>query len=98
MNVHASLLPKYRGAAPIQWAVLEDESETGVTIMKMDPGLDTGDILTQETTAIAATDNAQTLHDRLAEMGPVAGADHPRLHCRKNLPAPPALGRRELRP
>ena len=69
LNVHASLLPKYRGAAPIQWAVLEDESETGVTIMKMDPGLDTGDILTQETTAIAATDNAQTLHDRLAEMG-----------------------------
>ncbi len=69
LNVHASLLPKYRGAAPIQWAILEDESETGVTIMKMDPGLDTGDILTQEATPIAAADNAQTLHDRLAEMG-----------------------------
>src|SRR5207244_95142 len=52
LNVHTSLLPKYRGAAPIQWALLNDEAETGVTIMKMDPGLDTGDILTQETTPI----------------------------------------------
>ncbi|MBI4328185.1 MAG: methionyl-tRNA formyltransferase [Chloroflexi bacterium] len=69
LNVHASLLPKYRGAAPIQWAILKDERETGVTIMKMDPGLDTGDILTQEATSIAAADDAQTLHDRLAELG-----------------------------
>jgi len=69
LNVHTSLLPKYRGAAPIQWAILNDESETGVTIMKMDIGMDTGDILTQQSTAIDAADNAQILYDRLAEMG-----------------------------
>jgi len=69
LNVHASLLPKYRGAAPIQWAILNDEPETGITIMKMDEGLDTGDILTQEVTRIAADDDAQSLHDRLAHIG-----------------------------
>ena len=69
LNVHTSLLPKYRGAAPIQWAILNDEPETGVTIMKMDAGLDTGDILTQASTAIAPADTAATLHDRLAGMG-----------------------------
>jgi methionyl-tRNA formyltransferase len=69
LNVHTSLLPKYRGAAPIQWAILNDEPETGVTIMKMDAGLDTGDILTQAATPIRAEDNAQTLHDRLGQMG-----------------------------
>ena len=69
LNVHTSLLPKYRGAAPIQWAILEGESETGVTLMKMDAGLDTGDILNQKRTTILATDNAQTLHDRLATLG-----------------------------
>jgi methionyl-tRNA formyltransferase len=69
LNVHTSLLPKYRGAAPIQWAILDGEPETGVTIMKMDAGLDTGDILTQKTTPIAAEDNSQILHDRLAQLG-----------------------------
>jgi len=69
VNVHTSLLPKYRGAAPIQWAILSDEAETGVTIMKMDRGMDTGDILTQETTPIAAADTSEILHDRLADMG-----------------------------
>jgi methionyl-tRNA formyltransferase len=69
LNVHTSLLPKYRGAAPIQWAILQGESETGVTIMKMDAGLDTGDILTQTKTPILAEDTAQTLHDRLGELG-----------------------------
>jgi methionyl-tRNA formyltransferase len=69
LNVHTSLLPKYRGAAPIQWAILNDEPETGVTIMKMDAGLDTGDILTQAATPIRAEDDAQTLHDRLGQMG-----------------------------
>lgn len=69
LNVHTSLLPKYRGASPIQSAILNGEAETGVTIMKMDAGLDTGDILTQQTTPIAATDNAATLHDRLAVIG-----------------------------
>lgn len=69
LNVHTSLLPKYRGAAPIQWAILDGEAQTGVTIMKMDAGLDTGDILAQATTPIALDDNAQTLHDRLARLG-----------------------------
>jgi methionyl-tRNA formyltransferase len=69
VNVHTSLLPKYRGASPIQSAILNGEAETGVTIMKMDVGLDTGDILTQRATPIHAADNAATLHDRLAQLG-----------------------------
>jgi len=69
LNVHTSLLPRYRGAAPIQWAILNDDRETGVTIMKMDAGLDTGDILSESRTPIRDEDDAQTLHDRLAEMG-----------------------------
>lgn len=69
VNVHASLLPKYRGAAPIQWALLNDERETGVTILKMDAGLDTGDILAQRAAPIHPEDNAATLHDRLAQLG-----------------------------
>lgn len=69
VNVHASLLPKYRGAAPIQWALLNDERETGVTIMKMDAGLDTGAILAQRAVPIHPEDNAATLHDRLAQLG-----------------------------
>lgn len=69
VNVHTSLLPRYRGAAPIQWAIMNGESETGITIMQMDAGLDTGPILSQERTAILDTDDAQTLHDRLAQLG-----------------------------
>ena len=69
INVHTSLLPSYRGAAPIQRAILHDDAQTGVTIMKMDVGMDTGPILAQETTPILPTDTAQTLHDRLAELG-----------------------------
>jgi methionyl-tRNA formyltransferase len=69
LNVHTSLLPKYRGAAPIQWAIANGETETGVTIMKMDAGLDTGDILTQQATPICDPDNAATMHDRLAQIG-----------------------------
>jgi methionyl-tRNA formyltransferase len=69
VNVHASLLPKYRGAAPIQWAILNNESETGVTIMKMAAGLDTGDILSQRATPIDPDETAATLHDRLAAIG-----------------------------
>lgn len=69
LNVHTSLLPKYRGAAPIQWAILNGERETGVTIMRMDAGLDTGPILTQETTPISDEDDAVTLHERLAVLG-----------------------------
>jgi methionyl-tRNA formyltransferase len=69
LNVHTSLLPRYRGAAPIQWAILNGDAETGVTIMKMNAGLDTGDILTQAITPIHFQDNSETLHDRLARMG-----------------------------
>ena len=69
INVHTSLLPKYRGAAPIQWAMAHGDTETGVTIMKMDAGMDTGAILTQRSTPIAPEDNGATLHDRLARMG-----------------------------
>jgi len=69
LNVHTSLLPKYRGAAPIQWAIAGGETETGVTIMKMDAGLDTGPIVSQRRTAILPEDNSATLHDRLARLG-----------------------------
>lgn len=69
LNIHASLLPKYRGASPIQTAILDGEKETGVTIMWMDEGLDTGDILLKEKTLIRSKDTAGTLHDRLAELG-----------------------------
>jgi methionyl-tRNA formyltransferase len=69
LNVHTSILPRYRGAAPIQWAILNGDAETGVTIMKMDAGLDTGPMLAQTVTPIVPTDNAQTLHDRLAQLG-----------------------------
>jgi methionyl-tRNA formyltransferase len=69
VNVHGSLLPKYRGAAPIQWAIASGERETGVTIMQMDAGLDTGDVLLQRTMAIAPEDTAETLAPRLATLG-----------------------------
>jgi len=69
LNVHTSLLPKYRGAAPIQRAIAEGEPETGVTIMKMDAGLDTGPVLATRRTPILSTDDSQTLHDRLAQLG-----------------------------
>lgn len=69
LNVHTSLLPRWRGAAPIQWAILEGDAETGVTIMRMDAGLDTGGIVSTRSTPIAPDDNAQTLHDRLAVLG-----------------------------
>ena len=69
LNVHTSLLPKYRGAAPIQWAIANGETETGVTIMKMDAGMDTGDILTQKRTPISPQDDSASLHQRLAQLG-----------------------------
>ncbi len=69
LNIHASLLPRWRGAAPIQRAILAGDPETGITIMQMDEGLDTGDVLLKKTCAIAADDTAQTLHDRLALLG-----------------------------
>ena len=69
LNVHASLLPRWRGAAPIQRALLAGDTQTGITIMQMDEGLDTGAILLQEPVVIAADDTAGTLHDKLAALG-----------------------------
>src|SRR5882762_4479756 len=69
LNLHASLLPKYRGAAPIQWAIANGESVTGVTTMRIDAGLDTGDILMQRETAIGPEDTAETLGPKLASIG-----------------------------
>jgi len=69
LNLHASLLPKYRGAAPIQWAIANGESVTGVTTMRIDAGLDTGDILMQREIPIAAEDTAETLAPKLASIG-----------------------------
>lgn len=69
LNIHASLLPKYRGAAPIQWAVIDGEKETGITIMQMDAGLDTGDILSTCKVALSEDETGGSLFDRLAQMG-----------------------------
>ena len=69
LNIHASLLPRWRGAAPIQRALLAGDRETGITIMSMDAGLDTGPILSLHPIAIADDDDAQTLHDKLAALG-----------------------------
>jgi len=72
LNVHASLLPRWRGAAPIQRCIEAGDKMTGITIMQMDAGLDTGDMLSKVTTGILADDTGGTLHDRLADMGPGA--------------------------
>lgn len=69
LNIHASLLPRWRGAAPIQRAILAGDAQTGITIMQMDAGLDTGDMLLKKTCPINATDSAGILHDKLAIMG-----------------------------
>jgi methionyl-tRNA formyltransferase len=69
LNIHASLLPRWRGAAPIQRAILAGDGETGVSIMQMDAGLDTGPVLLQRRLPIASDDDAGTLHDKLAQLG-----------------------------
>ncbi|MDO4452367.1 MAG: methionyl-tRNA formyltransferase [Lachnospiraceae bacterium] len=69
INVHASLLPKYRGAAPIQWSIIDGESVTGVTTMQMDEGLDTGDMLLKTEVPISPKETGGSLHDKLAEAG-----------------------------
>ena len=69
LNIHASLLPRWRGAAPIQRALLAGDAQTGITIMQMDAGLDTGPMLRQESIPITKEDDAQTLHDKLAALG-----------------------------
>ena len=69
INVHASLLPRYRGAAPIQWAVINGEKESGVTIMQMDEGLDTGDMLLKETVPLEEKETGGSLFDKLSRVG-----------------------------
>ena len=69
LNIHASLLPRWRGAAPIQRALLAGDAQTGISIMQMDAGLDTGPVLRQASTVITSEDDAGTLHHRLAELG-----------------------------
>ena len=69
VNIHASLLPKYRGAAPINWALINGESTTGITIMLMDEGMDTGPVLLQENVAIHAEDTAESLSQRISKVG-----------------------------
>lgn len=69
INIHASLLPKYRGAAPIEWSIIDGEKETGVTTMYMAKGLDTGDMIEKTVVTIEKKDTAETLHDKLAEAG-----------------------------
>jgi len=69
MNIHGSLLPRWRGAAPIHRAILAGDQETGITIMQMDAGLDTGNMLLKSTTKIGPQDTSQTIHDRLSDMG-----------------------------
>ena len=72
LNIHASLLPRWRGAAPIQRAILAGDTETGISIMQMDAGLDTGAVLLEKRIPIGPTETAGTLHDRLAELGAAA--------------------------
>src|SRR5882724_3806597 len=69
INVHASLLPRYRGAAPVAWAIIRGETETGITTFQMDPGMDTGDVLLTESTPIGAEETAGELSARLSGLG-----------------------------
>jgi methionyl-tRNA formyltransferase len=85
LNIHASLLPRWRGAAPIQRAILAGDQETGITIMQMDEGLDTGDMLLKTTCPITAQDTAQTLHDKLAVQGAAAIVEALRLLAQNGL-------------
>src|SRR5258708_8431597 len=97
LNLHASLLPKYRGASPIHAAVAANEKQSGVTIMWMDEGLDTGDILLQEAVTLRRRETAGTLHDRLAQprahallkaLAPSKGGKGPHLQQAQPLPTP----------
>jgi methionyl-tRNA formyltransferase len=89
LNIHASLLPRWRGAAPIQRAILAGDAETGITIMQMDEGLDTGPMLLKKTCAIGVDDTAQTLHDKLALLGGEAIVEALELATRGALQAQP---------
>ncbi|MFK8083166.1 MAG: methionyl-tRNA formyltransferase [Granulosicoccus sp.] len=87
LNIHASLLPRWRGAAPIHRAILAGDPETGVCIMQMDAGLDTGDVLLKKRLAIGENETAAQLHDRLAQLGAQALLDALPARCRGELPA-----------
>jgi methionyl-tRNA formyltransferase len=89
LNIHASLLPRWRGAAPIQRAILAGDSETGITIMQMDAGLDTGDILLKKSCPITGMDDARTLHDKLAMLGAEAIVETLRLLAQGKLQRQP---------
>jgi methionyl-tRNA formyltransferase len=89
LNLHASLLPRWRGAAPIQAAIAAGDHETGVTVMYMDEGLDTGDILLQRKIDISPTETGATLHDRLAQIAPEALLESLRLLAIGNAPRVP---------
>jgi methionyl-tRNA formyltransferase len=107
INLHASLLPKYRGAAPIQWAIANGEEVTGVTTMRIDAGLDTGDILLQKEARTAGEDTTETLSSRLAKMGAElmveslrglqAGTLHPRRQNHAEATLAPLLTREDGR-
>lgn len=99
INVHASCLPQYRGAAPIHWAIINGETETGITTILMDEGMDTGDILLSATEPITPADTAATLHDRLAALGAkVLGETLDHLADGRLTPTPQAHDRASLAP
>ncbi len=89
LNLHASLLPRWRGAAPIQAAIAAGDRETGITVMYMDEGLDTGDILLQRKIDILPTDTGESLHDRLAQIAPKALLEALQLLAKNNAPRIP---------
>jgi methionyl-tRNA formyltransferase len=99
MNLHASLLPKYRGAAPIAWAIINDESKTGLTTMRLDPGLDTGPILMQREIDIGNDETAPELAMRMAEMGaPLVIDSLMKLDRREIVPIPQDASRASYAP
>jgi methionyl-tRNA formyltransferase len=89
LNLHASLLPRWRGAAPIQAAIAAGDCETGITVMYMDEGLDTGEILLQRSVEILTNDTGESLHDRLAQIAPEAFLESLRLVAAGNAPRVP---------
>lgn len=92
LNIHASLLPRWRGAAPIQRAIEAGDSETGICIMQMDAGLDTGAVISRHPCPILPSDNAQTLHDKLAEIGAHAIVADLQHHSQRNAQPQPEHG------
>jgi methionyl-tRNA formyltransferase len=99
VNAHGSLLPRYRGAAPIQWAVAEGEAETGISLMRMDEGLDTGDVFYEKRLPIGPDDTGGSLHDRLARLGAEAIREGlPRYLAGELVPVPQDHARATLAP